>query len=371
MPNIQCVARCAYNLLACGVILGGAQGCTTRAPAPQPVPLSGGTSQAHRFVDSLRRVEALPGMVVSVMQHGRVVWTEGFGLADREHAVPATPATRFRIGSVSKLLTAAALMRLVEAGALDLDRPIRTYLPDYPSHWPEMTLRQLAGHTAGVRHYRGAEFFSRIEYASLREAIAIFTGDSLLFVPGTRYAYTSYGYNLIGAVIETVTEESFPVALRRLVLDPLAMRSTVPDSVGRAIPDRAALYHIQDGRAATTPADNLSSRWPAGGYLSTTEDLARFGGALLRPGFLAQTSLDALFTPQHLANGEPTQVGIGWRIGVNEAGRRYLHHGGSSNGGSAFLLLYPEEQVVVAMAANALGSWSTAEALQLAALFRQ
>lgn len=355
-----CVA-CLLGVAACA-------STTTSRSHPGGVPQS---SSATVFLDSLRQAQAIPGMAATVSRHGTIVWCGGSGFANREAGVAATPETRFRVGSLSKLFTAVALMRLVETGHLALDRPIRHYLSASPPQWPDLTLRQLAGHTAGVRHYRGGEFFSRTEYGSLREAITIFIDDTLLFPPGTRYAYTSYGYNLIGAVIEAVLAQPFPVALHQLVLDPLQMSGTVPDSASRTIPGRAALYHVEGGQASATPADNLSSRWPSGGYLSTTDDMAQFGSALLRPGFLTEASLALMFTRQTLASGDSTQVGLGWRIGVDDAGRRYLHHGGSSNGGSAFLLLYPAEGLVVAIAANALGSWSTSEALRLAAMFLQ
>jgi serine beta-lactamase-like protein LACTB len=182
-------------------MLAGCAAPLPRATVSDPAPET--LAAARAFVDSLRVARSLPGMAVTVTRDGRVVLSEGFGLADREQDIPATPSTKFRVGSVSKLFTAVALMRLVEEGTVDLDAPLRRYIDPYPSQWPAITLRQLAGHVAGIRHYRGAEFFSRTEYASLRDANAIFMADSLLFPPGSRYAYTSYGYNLLGAVLES------------------------------------------------------------------------------------------------------------------------------------------------------------------------
>jgi CubicO group peptidase (beta-lactamase class C family) len=308
-------------------------------------------------------------MSATVVRDGVTLWSGGSGLSDVAAGTPATPATRFRVGSVAKLFTAAALLRLVERGALGLDRPIGQYVTSIPAHVAPVTLRQLAGHTAGIRHYRGAEFFVRAEYASMRAATDIFIADSLLFPPGSRYAYSSYGYNLIGAVMEAVTSEAFPVTMRRLVLDPLGMSGTTPDSAGRSIADRSQLYQVSSGTAAPAPFDNLSSRWPSGGYLSTTRDMARFAAALVRGELLRPASFDVMVTPQSTTAGAPSQVGIGWRIGRDSAGRRYLHHGGSSNGGSAFLLAYPEERLVIAVAANAFGTWGLPEAQRLAALF--
>jgi CubicO group peptidase (beta-lactamase class C family) len=341
---------------------------TAASPAPQTLAPES-LAEARAFVDSLRAARSLPGMAVTVTRAGRIVMSEGFGLANRERGLAATPNTKFRVGSVSKLFTAVALMRLVEEGVVALGAPLRLYIDPYPPHWPDMTLRQLAGHVAGIRHYRGAEFFSRTEYASLRDANAVFTGDSLLFAPGARYSYSSYGYNLLGAALESAVNEPFPTLAARLVFAPLGMTATVPDSVNKPIAGRAALYNSGRDSIAATPSDNLSSRWPSGGYLSSTSDLARFGGAMLDHGILRRESLEIMFTAQRLANGDSIPVGIGWRIGADSAGRPIVHHGGSSNGGSAFLLVYPRERVVVAMAANSFSSWGEREARRLAEFF--
>lgn len=325
--------------------------------------------RAAAFVDSLRTALSLPGMSATVVQNGNTVLSRGFGLASIESARDATPTTGYRVGSVGKLFTAVALMRLVEQGRVDLDAPLSTYFTPYPSAWPAITPRQLAGHTS-VRHYRGAEYFStRTEYAALRDAKVIFDVDTVLFAPGTRYSYRSYGYNSIGATMEAITGEDFPVLLERLVFAPLGMTNTMPDLLGTLLPGRATLYDVGDAGVRETPADNLSSRWPSGGYLSTTEDLSRFASAVLEPGFLSQESLDEVFTRQRITNGDTTNVGIGWRIGTDSTDRRYYHHGGSSNGGSAFLAVYPDENLIIAMASNAFSSRSTPEALRLAALW--
>lgn len=308
-------------------------------------------------------------MSASVVRDGRVVFSAGTGMADVERGIAATPTTKFRVGSVSKILTAAALMRLIEDGVLTLDEPVRRRLSPYPAHWPEITLRQLAQHSAGIRHYRGAEFFSRTAYPSLREAIHVFEADSVLFAPGTRYAYSSYGYNLLGAVMESVAGEPFPAIIERLVARPLGMSATVADSANRTIPGRAVIYRVTAEGVGITPEDDLSSRWPSGGYLSSTADLARLGSAFTEAGFLSRESLRVMRTPLVLANGDTVRVGIGWRVGVDSSGREYMHHGGSSNGGSAFLLVYPRERLVVAMAANAFANWGEQQALRLTSMF--
>jgi serine beta-lactamase-like protein LACTB, mitochondrial len=290
-------------------------------------------------------------------------------MADLSRGIRATPQTAYRIGSVTKVLTAALLMRLVEDGRLDLDTPISNYIT-LSAPLQALTLRQLAGHLGGVRHYRANEFFTNTAYPTLRAALEIFESDTLIAPPGTRYAYSSYGYNLIGAVIESITRKPFATSLRELVLEPLQMRNTSPDEKGREIAGRAQVYAIPNqGDVTNAPEDDLSSRWPSGGYLSSTDDLARLGRTMFSPGFLEPASIQLMVTPQRLVSGTQTTVGIAWRVGIDSTGRNYYHHGGTSNGGSAFLLVYPERQLVVAVAANAFGQLSEREARTVAAFF--
>lgn len=329
--------------------------------------------QARAQVAELMAKHRMPGFTVAVVRNGTIVWSEGVGLADVEQGVPVTPATRFRIGSVSKMLTAAAIGRLVEAGALDLDAPVQRYVPAFPvKPWP-VTTRQLAGHIAGIRHY-GAEMSGVLSTAphfdSVTAALAIFQDDPLLFEPGTKYAYSSYGWNLIAAVIEGASKEAFLPYMQRAVFDPLGLPRTGPDEVFEIVPNRTRYYRRDKAGALRHESyvDN-SYKWAGGGFLSTAEDLARFGSAHLRPGFLKAETLALMFAPQTLRSGQETGVGIGWRSGKDAKGRRVLHHGGAVEGGRALLMLYPDEQLVVAMIANMTVNFGEADAQRLADLF--
>ncbi|HEX6643571.1 MAG TPA: serine hydrolase domain-containing protein, partial [Gemmatimonadales bacterium] len=185
-------------------------GCFAAQPAvaqqakagPDAARTEAAITRARQFiVDSIARV-GIPGVSITVMRDGRIVWSEGIGWADLEQRVPVTPLTRFRVGSVSKSLTAAAVGLLVERGRLDLDAPVQRYVPAFPEKRYPITTRLVAGHLAGIRHYAGNEFLSMRPYASVTEGLEIFQHDSLLFHPGTRYLYSSYGWNLVSAVIE-------------------------------------------------------------------------------------------------------------------------------------------------------------------------
>jgi CubicO group peptidase (beta-lactamase class C family) len=161
----------------------------------------------------------------------------------------------------------------------------------------------------------------------------------------------------------------FTTLVEREVLGPLGLRATGPDVRDQDIPQRARTYSVSSTGTTPAPEDDLSGRWPSGGYLSSTDDLVRLGQSVLGPGLLDSASLRIMLTPQQLSNGTTTRVGIGWRVSVDSAGRRYLHHGGTSNGGSAFLLVYPEEQLVVAVASNAFTGWGERDVVRLAGFF--
>ena len=362
--------RLISSVALLGVLASMACGHRLQVGMTPSAPTDVAIDSARRFLRGLVEQERIPGLAitVSVGQANAPVWHEGFGFADVASGTLATPQTQFRIGSVSKLITAAALMRSVEAGLVDLDSPLSRYRPTLPRHIGGVTLRQLAGHAAGIRHYRGSEFLANTAYPSLVDALSVYADDSLVAPPGIRYSYSSYGYNLIGAVLETVTSQSFPELAQRLVLSPLGMKSTGVDREGAAIPARATMYTISPTGPTAVPDDDLRGRWPSGGFLSSTDDMARLGRSMLAPGLVNATSLALMVTPQTLRSGQATAVGIGWRVSIDSAGRQYYHHGGTSNGGAAILVVYPKEQLVIAMASNALAPVGERQALAIAAI---
>jgi CubicO group peptidase (beta-lactamase class C family) len=268
--------------------------------------------------------------------------------------VPVTRTTQFRIGSVSKPLTAAALGLLVEAGKLDLDAPVQRYVPDFPVKRYPITTRELAGHLAGIRHYQGDEFLLNRHYATVHEALAIFANDSLLFEPGTRFSYSSYGWNLVSAVIEGAAQEDFLTYMSRNVLRPLGLTHTAPDRSDSLIPDLTRFYDRDSVSGAFTvaPTVDVSDKWAGGGFVSTAEDLVRFGSALLRPGFLRAETLDLLFTSQRTRDGKPTGYGVGWFIQTDSLGHRWVFHGGGAVGGTTAFGVDRDSHLVIAITSN-------------------
>lgn len=295
----------------------------------------------------------IPGFSVTVARDGKIIYSEGFGYADLEQKIGAWPTTKFRIGSISKPLTAVALVKLAEQGKLDLDAPIQRYVPTFPDKGAAITLRMLAGHLAGIRHYNGDEFFIQKHYATVLEGLTIFQNDPLVSPPGTKFNYSSYGFNLLSAAIEKACGEDFLACMHGLVFEPLGLRSTTEDQPSEIIEQRSRFYnHPKDMPLQNAPFVDNSYKWAGGGFLSSTEDLVRFGNALLEPGYLKKESLALLFTPQKTKSGEESPYAIGWFIGKSESGKRMFQHAGGSVGGTSQLIIYPDQRLVIAMICN-------------------
>jgi serine beta-lactamase-like protein LACTB len=329
---------------------------TTAAQEPAAPPAArteAAIARARAFIrDSIDKV-GIPGVSITVMRDGRIIWSEGIGWADLEQRVPVTPLTRFRVGSVSKPMTAAAVGLLVEAGKLDLDAPVQRYVPGFPEKRYPVTTRQAAGHLAGIRHYEGDEFFSMRRYETVAEGLTIFQHDSLRFRPGTRFHYSSYAWNLVSAVIEGASGRPFLSYMREAVFQPLGMRQTVADHVDSIVPFRARWYTMDSvSGLVNAPYVDNSYKWAGGGFLSTTEDLARFGQAMLDNVLLRAETFRLLTTSQRTLDGKETGYGIGWSTQRDAKGRLAFGHSGGSTGGTAFLVLYPAERLVVAVLAN-------------------
>jgi serine beta-lactamase-like protein LACTB, mitochondrial len=203
----------------------------------------------------------------------------------------------------------------------------------------------------------------------VRSGLAIFAADPLVAAPGEKFHYSTYGWSLLSAAMETAAKRDFPGFMEAEVLRPLGLERTRVDRAGLADRDRAHFYVPgPDGKFRPARPINSSYKWAGGGYLSTAEDLVRYGSALLGPGFLRQASLAQLFTPQRTAAGQSTGYGIGWSLGGNQRSPAYWHTGGQP-GCTAILLIRPRDRVVVAILTNISDSEITKQAGAIADLF--
>ncbi len=305
------------------------------------------------ILDSMTK-QKIPGWSVAVAVNGEIVWSEGFGFADLENQLPVTTATRFRIGSVSKILTADALARLYEQGKVDLDAPVQRYVPDFPAHEQKITARQLAGHLSGLGHYtRRPDESEEVFYKRIvSEDLKAFYTAPLLSAPGAKYNYSSPGYTLLSYVIEGASGKDFLTYMREQLFEPLKMKSTVADESRLIVSNRTRFYSLDTEKRVVNAVYTENKGWAAGGFLSTAEDLVRFGSAQLNDEFLKAETRQLMFTSQRAADRTETGIGFGWRVAKDQEGRRIWHHPGGAVGGKAYLLVYPDEKVVIAMLEN-------------------
>ena len=309
--------------------------------------------QVSEYIEQLRIESESVGWTASISVNGETVLSKGFGLGNYEQQVPVYPdKTKFRIGSISKALTGAALGVLIEEGKIDLDAPIQKYLPDYPRKKYEITTRQLAGHLAGIRHYKGDEFLSTKYYPSVKDGLSIFKNDTLLFEPGTSYSYSSYGFNLLSAIIEEASRVEFLRFIQTRIFEPLKMTETRAEYMDSLILFRAGYYSMSEGKTINAPYVDNSYKWAGGGFISTSEDLVKFGNAMLENQLFSEETKQKLIGPQKLINGNLTEYGMGFFSGKDKYGRFYYGHGGGSVGGCGNLIIYPEEEIVVAVITN-------------------
>ncbi len=312
----------------------------------------------------------VPGASIAVARHGTILWSEGFGMANLELSAPATPRTRFRIGSISKTLTSIAVAALWQEGKLDLDAPVQRYVPSFPDKGHPISTRQLAGHLSGIPHYTAADVVNTVHYPTVTAALDKFRDRPLLFVPGERYAYSSFGWNLISAVVEGAAGAEFLGEMQRRVFDPFGMTETIADHYARIIPGRTAFYLADSlGVVSNGPAVDNSDVWAGGGFLSTADDLTRFAHGVLTGRVVTDRGRDLLFTPMTTAAGKSTDYGLGWRVTTLD-GRRAVGHGGSHVGASAQLLVVPELGLAVAILSNANHRGLEPLAGQILQLFR-
>lgn len=309
---------------------------------------------AEKYIDSLQASQRLPGISVCVGNRDKILWAEGFGYADLENKTPVTIHSAFRLGSVSKVVTSLAVGRLYQQGKLNLDAPVQQYLPYFPDKGYVITARHLAGHIAGIRHYGKNDPISVPKrYKSVKDGLSIFMNDSLIFKPGTSYSYSSYGYNLLSAVIEAAAEKDFLSYMRDSIFLPLGMTNTFPDYSDSIIPGRVRFYEIlKTGETVNAALVDNSYKWAGGGFLSTPVDLVNMMRSLVNHQMLDNKTVELLFTDQKLENGKSTNVGIAWRINETKKGVKYIHHGGLIDGGRAFVFFYPESGYFFAITSN-------------------
>ena len=300
---------------------------------------------------------SVPGISAAVVQNGEPVWSEGFGVADLENYSPATSSTLYRLGSISKPITAVAVLQLWEQGKLDLDAPVQKYCPAFPQKEARITTRQLLGHLGGIRHYRDdgkgdVPEDSARHFSSMQDSLQLFANDPLVAPPGTKFNYSTYGYTLIGCVLEGAISGKYVGYVRENVFQPAGMYSTQPDDFFAIVQHRTRWYH-KDKSGVVRNAGVLDSSYkiPGGGLIASADDMARFAAAMLNGKLVKPSTRNLMWTAQHTSDGQPTGYGLGWGVD-DKLGLRRISHGGGQQGTSTFLSLVPERGAAVIVLAN-------------------
>lgn len=302
-----------------------------------------------RLVREVQEKQGIPGISIAIGHGDEVVLAKGYGLANVEHNVPVTTETLFRTASICKMFTAVAVLQLAEQGKLDLDAPVRDYFPELDKEEWTFTCRQLLGHLAGVRHYKyPGESSSTRHYANVQSALRTFVDDPLLSEPGSKYHYSSFGFNLLGAVVEKCSDKSFEEYVDASVADVAGMDRTQVDHHFRIVPHRSAGYIRPARRSRALKAGELynatladtSMKVPGGGMLSTPTELVRFADALMKRKLLNDASTIAMWTEQQTSGGQNTGYGLGCRILVREP-ELVVGHSGGQAGVSTYLMMSP------------------------------
>ena len=341
-------------------------------------PQSGPTGQtASLYAEAIREFEKFaadqmaldrtPGLSIAFMK-GDFVWAQGFGHADLENMVPAKPDSSFRMASVTKTFTSFALLQLVEAGKINLDAEVQTYVPYFPrKKWP-VTVRQVLGHLAGISHYKNSAAEEHIkEPKNTREAVAIFQDFDLVAEPGTRYNYSTYGYNLLGAVIEGASGQSYGDYVKSHVFEPLGMDNSRMDNPADIIPNRIRGYRIVTGLLKNSEYVDVSSRFAGGGTRSTALDLIKYAQGIIGGKLVIDRTQREMFTSMATRGGILTGYGMGWSVQPWK-GHFQVYHSGSQPETRTYLAIFPTEKFAVAAASNLEGSNPGGYAKRLAEL---
>src|SRR5215469_1793885 len=311
----------------------------------------------EKAVASFMAANSVPGLSAAVVLDGEPRWSQGFGMADLENYSPATSSTLFRLGSISKSITATAVLQIWERGKLVLDAPVQTYCPAFPQkEWP-ITTRELLGHLGGIRHYgpdgKGdVPEDSARHFANMQESLELFARDPLVAKPGTEFHYSTYGYTLIGCAFEGASGEKFIDYLRKNIFTPAGMNQTRDDNFFDVIPHRTRWYHKdKDGIVRNAGVLDSSYKIPGGGIISSADDMANFEAAILADKLLKRGTRDLMWTSLKTADGKETGYGLGWGI-MDKLGLHILAHTGGQQGTSTAFAVVPSRNAGVVVLCN-------------------
>ncbi|WP_265570283.1 serine hydrolase domain-containing protein [Sphingomicrobium nitratireducens] len=333
-----------YRFLGLSALLAVAVPCESSSQSIQP-------DAIDEYVEGFLAERGIPGASIAILEDGKLVKAQGYGLADIEHGVPVTTDTIFQSGSLGKMFTAAAIILLEEDGKLSLDDPIAKYYPDAPDIWSGIRIHHLLSHTAGLRDY-DPKVDWRKDYGE-DELVRIIADTELLFEPGAQWAYCNSCYVVLGALVSKLTGSHWSEFVDARVFDPAGMKTAQIIDERRIIPHRASGYEREDGVLK-------NQEWVSPGFLRTGDgalyfsimDLAHWDQALRRGDILSPAHYDAWWQASPLNDGNRVGYGYGWETHYG-AGPAIVEHGGIFQGFHSYLIRYDDPGLTVAVLANA------------------
>lgn len=309
--------------------------------------------QIRKELSFYMRINFIPGAQIAISKNGKLIYSEGIGLASKDLDVKTTRNTKFRIGPLSELYTTLLYLKLIEDGILSPDSTIQHYMPEFPEKKYRITLDNLKNHTSGIRRLNSQESAWQGTNVTLQKGLEIFQDDELIAPPGEYQQESRLNFNLLGAIMEKTSGMPYNKLLKTYVTDTLHLDNTCPDNPYLTISGRSNFY-AQNIMAQVVNALSIDMRWraPSDGLLSSAEDLVKLSNVFLRSNYLNDSTRAHLFDPVILNNNQQAKFTNGWTIFNDRQGNSAYARKGFVHGGSAEVLLYPKEELVIALTTN-------------------
>ncbi|WP_378181011.1 serine hydrolase domain-containing protein [Aquimarina sp. SS2-1] len=313
-----------------------------------------------------------PGLSVAVGKNGKVIWSNAIGYQDVKKDKEISLDTKFRIGSTSKAVTSLGLGVLLQNGKLNPNSKVKEFVPYTTETLSEITVKQLASHTSGIRNYSTCfcfpiwEHLNNDEYTTVQESVGIFNNSPLLFTPGTDFSYSSYNYTLLSAVLEGASGKDFLNFMKDEVFTPLGLDNIQGETSSLLTENISTFYEVDENMYKEVFKVNNSNKWAGGGFVATPTDLVKLGNAFLNYQILDKKTIESLIQPVTLDNGEVNDqnYAMGWRNSFTEKmfdqnhKVQIIHHAGTAAGSTSVFILFPEYNISISILMNRSGSVS-------------
>ena len=320
------------------------------------------SERSSKLLNESVQFEEVVGIAAGIYMDGKISWTDAAGKMDLENNIPSDVNMIHRIASISKPMTAIAILQLMERGLLKLDDPIQKYIPDFPKKKEgKITIRHLLQHSSGIKAYKnGKEAFPVKNYDSLRKAVRLFENRDLANKPGEGYQYTTYGYVVLGLIIEEVSGQSYRSYMQENIWKKAGMTNTDVEIFGKQYPNKSKLYtKSKEVLFVKDKATNLSVKVPGGGIQSTVSDLLKFAEAVLEDKLISEESRQLMMKNSGIKK-EGNPYGLGWFLYSDETkpSGRIIGHSGSQSGTSTQLFIFWDKKIAVTVISNTANAWN-------------